>query len=329
MKLRRWRRLLTADAKTEERETAKLFEFCRTKITNTSNDASGITPDDRKKLKEEQGPGDTLRTWNEALATLIAVCFIGNSTPDSMRVLCSRPIEGDILFDQEIRSFPNPYFLDPCKHSGQCRRYLEVFQSRLQLHSDWHVEMAGRRRNRALIDGSKRTGPSLQHQCRHLRSRRSSVSGNLSLREDSGTLEGRRRFNTQASSQLRRRKRSAPVRDRARGIVESRHQRNWRVLLKSVTSRSKMSLTTSSLSFCLSRRGSRRMLRRRASDSSYNRRFPSVELVQCPLSSSRKYPIYFHYPWSRTTRLRSGGCRLDLLQTMPSRRLPFGSRTDH
>ena len=103
---------LTAEAKTSDEKLQKLFEFCRTKITNTSNDASGITPDDRKKLKENKGPGDTLKHGMGSSGD-IDMLFASLATAlgfDARIVLA--PDRGDILFDQEIRSFPNPYFLD-------------------------------------------------------------------------------------------------------------------------------------------------------------------------------------------------------------------------
>jgi transglutaminase-like putative cysteine protease len=49
------------DAKTDEEKLRRLYDFCRTKIKNTSDDASGLTADDREKLKENKNPSDTLK----------------------------------------------------------------------------------------------------------------------------------------------------------------------------------------------------------------------------------------------------------------------------
>ena len=50
-----------AGATTPEEKLEKLFEFCRSKIKNTNDDASGLTADDREKLKENKSPADTLK----------------------------------------------------------------------------------------------------------------------------------------------------------------------------------------------------------------------------------------------------------------------------
>jgi hypothetical protein len=52
---------LIADAKADDEKLAKLFEFCRTKIKNVSDDASGLTPEERAKAKDNKTPSDTLK----------------------------------------------------------------------------------------------------------------------------------------------------------------------------------------------------------------------------------------------------------------------------
>lgn len=49
------------DAQTPEEKLHRLYDFCRTKIKNTDDDASGLTADDRLKLKENKTPADTLK----------------------------------------------------------------------------------------------------------------------------------------------------------------------------------------------------------------------------------------------------------------------------
>jgi hypothetical protein len=51
---------ITADAMTPEQKVQRLFEYCRTKIKNVENNSSGVTAEDRAKLKENKSPGDTL-----------------------------------------------------------------------------------------------------------------------------------------------------------------------------------------------------------------------------------------------------------------------------
>src|SRR5215203_1577637 len=45
---------IVADAKTEDEKLQRIFDFCRTKIKNVSNDSSGLTSDDRAKLKDNK-----------------------------------------------------------------------------------------------------------------------------------------------------------------------------------------------------------------------------------------------------------------------------------
>jgi hypothetical protein len=49
------------DAATPEQKLQRLFEFCRSKIKNINDDASGLTPEEKAKLKENKSPADTLK----------------------------------------------------------------------------------------------------------------------------------------------------------------------------------------------------------------------------------------------------------------------------
>ncbi len=46
---------------TPDEKLVKLLEFCRTKIKNVNSDTSGMTAEEKKKLKENNNPGDTLK----------------------------------------------------------------------------------------------------------------------------------------------------------------------------------------------------------------------------------------------------------------------------
>jgi hypothetical protein len=52
---------IVGDAQTPEQKLTRLFDFCRTKIKNLSDDASGLTSDDIDKLKDNKSPSDTLK----------------------------------------------------------------------------------------------------------------------------------------------------------------------------------------------------------------------------------------------------------------------------
>ena len=104
---------LTADAKSADEKLQKLFEFCRSKITNTSNDASGLTADDRKKLKDNKTPGDTLKRGTGTGGDIdFLFAALASSIGFDTRIALGSD-RGDIFFDEEIQQIPNDYFLRP------------------------------------------------------------------------------------------------------------------------------------------------------------------------------------------------------------------------
>jgi hypothetical protein len=52
---------IIGDATTSEDKLRRIYDFCRTKIKNINDDASGLSDDERKKLKENKSPADTLK----------------------------------------------------------------------------------------------------------------------------------------------------------------------------------------------------------------------------------------------------------------------------
>jgi transglutaminase-like putative cysteine protease len=101
---------LVADAKTDNEKLERLFDFCRTKIKNVSLDSSGMTPDELKKLKENKNPSDTLKRGmgNSANIDQLFAALANASGFDARIVLA--PDRGDLFFDKSI---PNSYFIDP------------------------------------------------------------------------------------------------------------------------------------------------------------------------------------------------------------------------
>ena len=52
---------IIGDASTPEEKLRRIYDFCRTKIKNLSDDAAGLTDDEKKKLKDNKSPADTLK----------------------------------------------------------------------------------------------------------------------------------------------------------------------------------------------------------------------------------------------------------------------------
>ena len=101
---------LVEGAKTDDEKISRFYEFCRYKIKNTTNDASGITPDERAKLKENKSPSDTLKRGmgNGADVDLLFAALANAAGFDARIVLA--PDRGDIFFDKAL---PNAYFIQP------------------------------------------------------------------------------------------------------------------------------------------------------------------------------------------------------------------------
>ena len=99
---------VTGGAATADEKLQKILEFCRLKIRNLSSDTSGVSTEERKKLKENNNPGDTLKrgygTDND-----IDMLFAAMATAAGFEARLS--LMGDrskFFFDP---SFPNTYFL--------------------------------------------------------------------------------------------------------------------------------------------------------------------------------------------------------------------------
>lgn len=52
---------IVGDAATPEDKLRRIYDFCRLKIKNSSDDASALSDDERKKLKDNKSPADTLK----------------------------------------------------------------------------------------------------------------------------------------------------------------------------------------------------------------------------------------------------------------------------
>jgi hypothetical protein len=99
-----------ADAQTDADKIEKLYTFCRTKIRNVSDDASGLSLDELKKLKDNKTPADTLKrgVGNAADIDLLFAALATAAGFDARVVLA--PDRGDLFFDKSVA---NSYFLMP------------------------------------------------------------------------------------------------------------------------------------------------------------------------------------------------------------------------
>jgi len=99
---------IIGDASTPEAKLQRLFEFCRAKIKNVNDDASGLTAEQLDKLKENKSPGDTLKRGmgtGRDIDLLFASFAIATGFDARVVNLADR---SDVFLD---RSFPDDYFL--------------------------------------------------------------------------------------------------------------------------------------------------------------------------------------------------------------------------
>ena len=101
---------LTAEAKSDDDKIARLFDFCRTKIKNAGDDATGLTPDERAKIKDNKNPSDTLKRGIGSGGDIdLLFAALANASGFDARIVLA-PDRGDIFFN---KSLPNAYFMNP------------------------------------------------------------------------------------------------------------------------------------------------------------------------------------------------------------------------
>jgi hypothetical protein len=97
-----------AGSSTPEDKLGKLFEFCRSKIKNVNDDASGLTSEDRAKLKENKSPADTLKR-GMGTGTDIDMLFGSLAIASGFDARVVRLSDrSDTFFD---KNFPDDYFI--------------------------------------------------------------------------------------------------------------------------------------------------------------------------------------------------------------------------
>jgi hypothetical protein len=100
---------IIGDAATPEEKLRRIYDFCHIKIKNTSDDASGISDDEKKKLKENKSPGDTIKRGMGTGSNIdMLFAALAKAAGFDARLALSGNRD-DLFFD---RSFANAYFLE-------------------------------------------------------------------------------------------------------------------------------------------------------------------------------------------------------------------------
>jgi hypothetical protein len=96
------------DATDPEQKLQRLFDYCKTKIKNINDDASGLISDDLDKVKENKSPSDTVK-HGMGTGVDIDMLFAALATASGFDVRVALvPDRGDKFFDP---NFPDGYFL--------------------------------------------------------------------------------------------------------------------------------------------------------------------------------------------------------------------------
>jgi hypothetical protein len=100
---------IIGDASTPDEKLKRLFDFCRYKIKNLADDASGMTAEQRKKMKENKSPADTLKRGTgdtDDIDMLFAALATAAGFDSRLALSASRD---DMFFDPKL---PITYFID-------------------------------------------------------------------------------------------------------------------------------------------------------------------------------------------------------------------------
>jgi hypothetical protein len=101
---------IIGDAATPEEKLKRLYDFCRYKIKNVTDDASGMTDEQRKKLKENNSPADTLkRAMGDGEDIDLLFAALVTAAGFEARTVWSS-FRDDIFFDPNL---PLTYFIHP------------------------------------------------------------------------------------------------------------------------------------------------------------------------------------------------------------------------
>jgi hypothetical protein len=283
---------LVGDAKTDDEKLMRIFEFCRNKIKNTSNDASGLTADERAKLKDNKTPSDTLKRGmgNGADIDLLFAALAAAAGFDARIVLA--PDRGDLFFNKEL---PNIYFIDPrmiAVNAGGTWKFFNPGYNYLPYGMlRWQEEG-----QQALITDPKQPvwvdTPMTPHEQSQVQRR-----AKLKLTEE-GTLEGEVRIEYSGHFAIERKEeldeesdseRETAVKDEIKEQISAAEITS--VKIENVTDHVKPLVYSYNIRIPgYAQRTGKRLFVQPA--------FFQYGLKPLFSSGARKYAIYFHYPWS-------------------------------
>ena len=288
---------LVTDAKTDDEKIARLFEFCRTKIKNAGDDASGLTPDERAKLKDNKSPSDTLKRGIGAGGDIdLLFGAMANALGFDARIVLA-PDRGDIFFDKGL---PNAYFINPqhiAVNVGGNWKFYNPGYNHIPLGMlRWQEEG-----QQALITDPKNPVWVMTPMSSH---EKSLVKRTAKLKlSDDGTLEGDVRVEFTGHFAIDRKeeldeesetRREESIIDEIKGQMSAAEIANLKI--ENVSDHTSPLVISYRVRFpgYATRTGKRLFLQPA---------FFQHGLRPLFATATRKYPIYFHYPWSESDQV--------------------------
>jgi hypothetical protein len=288
---------LVAEAKTDDEKVARLYEFCRTKIKNAGDDASGLTPDERAKLKDNKSPSDTLKRGIGGGGDIdLLFAALANAAGFDARIVLA-PDRGDIFFNKDL---PNAYFVNPqhiAVNVGGTWKFYNPGYNHIPLGMlRWQEEG-----QEALITDPKnpvwvKTPMSSHNQSLVKR------TAKLKLAED-GTLEGDVRVEYMGHFAIDRKEdldeesdtqREETIREEIKNRMSAAEVANIKIENVSDYTKPLVISYRVRLSGYATRTGKRLFLQPA---------FFQRGVQPLFATAFRKYPVYFHYPWSESDQV--------------------------
>jgi hypothetical protein len=280
------------NATTPEEKLERLYNFCKTQIKNVGDDASGFTEEERDKMKESKSPADTLKR-GMGYTSDIDLLFAAMATAAGFEArVVNSARRDDIFFD---KSFASDYFIRTYNIAVRVGNEWRFFDPG-STYVPYGMLLWQEEAQEALVSDSKeptfvKTPLSPPEKSQQKR------TATLKLSED-GTLEGDVRIEYTGHFAVEKKEqndedsaaeREQTLRDMIKGQMSTAELSNINV--QNVTDPVKPFIYAYHVRVpgYAQRTGKRLFLQPAFFEHGLGPLFPTSE---------RKYPVYFHFPWS-------------------------------